>query len=121
MKKIRFAVIGTGRITRWVLQGAQEDARFCLAAVCSRDGQRAADFIKDYPAWPGARVFTSVEELATADDIVPYISARPMRRIMPMRRPCWREGSMSCARSHSSPTPPMPGNWQPSPGAKNAS
>ena len=69
MKKIRFAVIGTGRITRWVLQGAQEDARFCLAAVCSRDGQRAADFIKDYPQWSGARVFTSVEELATAADI----------------------------------------------------
>ena len=66
---VRFAVIGTGRITRWVLKGAQEDGRFCLAAVCSRDAQRAADFIKDYPAWSDARVFTSVEELAETADI----------------------------------------------------
>lgn len=66
---IRFAVIGTGRISNWVLQGARQDERFRLAAVCSRDEQRAAAFINAHPEWTEARVFTSVEELAGAPDI----------------------------------------------------
>lgn len=66
---MRFAVIGTGRISRWVLQGAQEDGRFRLVAVCSRDRDRAEAFIRDYPQWADARAYTSVEALATAEDV----------------------------------------------------
>ena len=36
MKKVRFGVVGTNFITDWVIAGAREDARFELAAVCSR-------------------------------------------------------------------------------------
>ena len=68
-RSIRFAFIGTGRISDWVLRGAREDSRFCLAAVCSRDEQRAAAFIAAHPMWPDAQIFTSVDELAAARDI----------------------------------------------------
>lgn len=92
MQTIRFAVIGTGRITDWVLQGAQEDGRFCLAAVCSRDGQRAADFIAAHPGWPDAKVFTSVEELAAAEDIDAVYIGTPNSTHFEFARTCLEAG-----------------------------
>ena len=44
MNKIRFGVVGTNFITDWVIAGAREDARFELAAVCSRTKERAEEF-----------------------------------------------------------------------------
>ena len=36
MRKTRFGIVGTGRISDWVLKGAVLDPRFEAAAVCSR-------------------------------------------------------------------------------------
>lgn len=41
---VRFGLVGTGRITSWVLRGARENARFMAAAVCSRSLERARVF-----------------------------------------------------------------------------
>ncbi len=35
MKKTRFGIVGTGRISDWVLKGAVLEPRFEAAAVCS--------------------------------------------------------------------------------------
>lgn len=42
--KVRFGIIGTGRISDWVLKGAVLDPRFEAAAVCSRSIDRARSF-----------------------------------------------------------------------------
>ena len=44
MGKVRFGLVGTGRITDWVLKGAVLEPRFEAAAICSRSEDRAADF-----------------------------------------------------------------------------
>ena len=41
---IRFGLVGTGRITSWILEGAREDERFAAGAVCSRSMERARAF-----------------------------------------------------------------------------
>lgn len=41
---VRFGLVGTGRITSWVLRGARENERFVAAAVCSRSLERARAF-----------------------------------------------------------------------------
>ena len=74
MKKIRFGVVGTNKITDWLLAGAAQDERFELVAVCSRTQERADDFAKDY----GAKyTFTSVEEMAKSDVVDAVYIATP--------------------------------------------
>ena len=41
---VRFGLVGTGRITSWVLRGARVNERFVAAAVCSRSLERARAF-----------------------------------------------------------------------------
>ena len=41
---VRFGLVGTGRITSWVLRGARENERFVAAAVCSRSLERARSY-----------------------------------------------------------------------------
>ena len=41
---VRFGLVGTGRITSWVLRGAKENDRFVATAVCSRSLERARSF-----------------------------------------------------------------------------
>lgn len=53
MQTVRFGLVGTGRITSWVLQGAREDDRFVAAAVCSRSIERARAFAQSQGI-PGA-------------------------------------------------------------------
>ena len=68
---IRFGLVGTGRITDWVLKGALQDPRFRAAALCSRSEESARRFIAAHPqAFPGpVRIFTSPEEMAAFDGI----------------------------------------------------
>ena len=68
---IGFGLAGTGRITSWVLKGALQDPRFKAVAVCSRNADSAKRFILEHPeAFPdGARIFTSIEEMAACPDI----------------------------------------------------
>lgn len=61
---LRFGVIGTGRISDWVLKGASQDPRIKVTAVCSRTAEAADAFVKRNPLAEGAKIYTSVEEMA---------------------------------------------------------
>ena len=65
MDKIRFGIIGTGRISEWVLRGALQDTRFKPVAVCSRKEETARSFIERHPEYfpSGTKIFTSVGEM----------------------------------------------------------
>lgn len=61
---LRFGVIGTGRISDWVLKGAAQDSRIKVTAVCSRTSEAAEAFVNRNPLAQGAKIYTSVEEMA---------------------------------------------------------
>ena len=61
---VRFGIIGTGRISDWVLKGAVQDPRIKIVAVCSRTVEAAEAFIARNPMAAGAKVYTSVVEMA---------------------------------------------------------
>lgn len=61
---VRFGIVGTGRISDWVLKGAAQDPRIKVTAVCSRTVAAAEAFIKRNPLAHGAKIYTSVEEMA---------------------------------------------------------
>lgn len=68
---IRFAIVGTGRISDWILKGALEVPGFKAAAVCSRSAEHARAFIGRHPeAFDGdALVFTDIDEMAACPAI----------------------------------------------------
>lgn len=74
MEKIRFGVVGTNFITDWVIAGARQDDRFCLAAVCSRTAERAAEFAAKHQI---PHIFTSLEEMAASPLIDAVYIASP--------------------------------------------
>ena len=74
MKKIRMGVVGTNNITDWWIEGAIEDGRFELSAVCSRSLERAAEFAGKYGV---TLVFDSPEEMATSPDVDAVYIATP--------------------------------------------
>lgn len=69
--KTRFCIVGTGRISDWVLKGAVQDGRFKAVAVCSRSEDSARAFIARHPEafGPDVQVFTSMEQVAQSPDI----------------------------------------------------
>ena len=78
---IRFGIVGTGRISDWVLKGAVLDSRFKAVAVCSRSADSATAFINNHPeVFPeGAEVFTSIEDLANCENIDAVYIGTPNR------------------------------------------
>ena len=62
---VRFGIIGTGRISDWVLKGAAQDPRIKIVAVCSRTAEAAEAFVARNPMAAGAKVYVSVEEMAS--------------------------------------------------------
>lgn len=66
---VRFGIIGTGRISDWVLKGASQDSRIKVTAVCSRSLEAAEAFITRNPLAAEARIYTSVEEMAAAPEV----------------------------------------------------
>lgn len=64
--KIRFGVAGTNSITDWFLKGAMLDKRFELAAVCSRNIDKAKAFGNKYG---GAAAYSSINEMAESPDV----------------------------------------------------
>ena len=62
----RFAIVGTGRISDWILKGAVQDPRFKGVAICSRSIDSAKAFALKHPEVFGDDVllFDSVEEMA---------------------------------------------------------
>lgn len=65
-KKVRFGIIGTGRISDWVLKGAVLDPRFEAAAVCSRSVESGEAFASGHRI---AKVYTDVDAMASDPDI----------------------------------------------------
>ena len=63
---VKFGIVGTGRISDWVLKGASQDSRIRVTAVCSRSVEAAEAFIQRNPLAVGATIYTSVS--AMADD-----------------------------------------------------
>lgn len=66
---VRFGIIGTGRISDWVLKGAGQDSRIKITAVCSRTAEAAEAFIQRNPMAAGAKVYTSVEDMAADPEV----------------------------------------------------
>lgn len=66
---VRFGIIGTGRISDWVLKGAGQDPRIKITAVCSRTAEAAEAFIQRNPMAAGAKVYTSVEDMAADPEV----------------------------------------------------
>lgn len=66
---VRFGIIGTGRISDWVLKGAAQDPRVTVTAVCSRTAEAAEAFIARNALAEGAKVYTSVEEMAADPEV----------------------------------------------------
>ena len=62
---VRFGIIGTGRISDWVLKGAAQDPRIKIVAVCSRTAEAAEAFVRRNPMAAGAKVYTSVEAMTS--------------------------------------------------------
>ena len=66
MKKTRFGIVGTGRISDWVLKGAVLDPRFEAAAVCSRSQENGKTFAEAHRI---GKVYTDINEMASDPDI----------------------------------------------------
>lgn len=66
---VRFGVVGTGRISDWVLKGAGQDPRITVTAVCSRTQEAAEAFIARNPLAKNARIYTSVDEMAVDPEV----------------------------------------------------
>lgn len=66
---INLAIIGTGRISEWVLQGALQDVRINVVAVCSRKYETAESFITRNLDPLKTKIYTSVSELVKDSEI----------------------------------------------------
>lgn len=89
MGKIRFGVVGTNFITDWVIEGAREDVRFELTAVCSRSAETGRKFAEKHGI---AHVFTSVEEMAASDCVDAVYVASPNFMHASQSITCMRHG-----------------------------
>lgn len=69
LNMIKFGIVGTGRISDWVLKGAMQDPRIRIMAVCSRSLQSAEAFIERNPSAKNARIYTSIHEMAADPDV----------------------------------------------------
>lgn len=66
MRKTRFGIVGTGRISDWVLKGAVMDPRFEAAAVCSRSQEKGKEFAEAHGI---SKVYTDIDAMASDPDI----------------------------------------------------
>ena len=66
MRKTRFGIVGTGRISDWVLKGAVMEPRFEAAAVCSRTEEKGKAFAQAHGI---GKVYTDIEKMASDSDI----------------------------------------------------
>ncbi len=66
MRKTRFGIVGTGRISDWVLKGAVMDPRFEAAAVCSRSQEKGKAFAEAHGI---GKVYTDIDAMASDPDI----------------------------------------------------
>jgi len=91
---IRFAIVGTGRISDWILQGALQEKRFKAAGVCSRSAEKARDFISRHPEHfdQDALVFTDIEQVASCPEIDAVYIGTPNSTHLPYTLACLEAG-----------------------------
>lgn len=89
MEKVRFGLVGTGRITDWVLKGAFEDSRFVAQAVCSRSIDSAKAFAAKYDI---PETYTDVDEMASSLDIDAIYIGTPNHTHAEIAIKCLRKG-----------------------------
>ena len=89
MDKVRFGLVGTGRITDWVLKGAFEDPRFAAQAVCSRTRENAEAFAVKYNI---PDTYTDIDEMASSSDIDAIYIGTPNHTHAEIAMKCMRHG-----------------------------
>jgi len=91
---VRFCIVGTGRISDWVLKGAVQDPRFKAVAVCSRSRESASDFIRRHPECftEDTLIFTSIDEMASSPEIDAVYIGTPNITHHPYSLVCLRAG-----------------------------
>ena len=87
--KVRFGIIGTGRISDWVLKGAVLEPRFEAAAVCSRSLERAKAFASSHFI---PKVYSDPEEMASDPDIDAIYIGTPNHTHRDLAILCMRKG-----------------------------
>ena len=66
MRKVRFGIVGTGRISDWVLKGAVLEPGFEAAAVCSRSLEKGLAFAASHGI---PKVYTDIGMMASDPEI----------------------------------------------------
>jgi predicted dehydrogenase len=89
---VRFGIIGTGRISEWVLKGAAQDSRISVVAVCSRTMEAAESFVRRNPIAAGARIYTSVEDIASDPQVDAIYIGTPNQTHCPYAITCLDAG-----------------------------
>ena len=89
MKKIRFGIVGTGRISDWVLKGAVLEPRFEAAAVCSRSEEKARSFAESHNI---PRTFTDIDKMAADPGIDAIYIGTPNHTHHDLAIRCMRHG-----------------------------
>lgn len=89
MEKVRFGLVGTGRITDWVLKGAFEDPRFVAQAVCSRTRENAVAFADKYNI---PDTYTDIDQMASSEDIDAIYIGTPNHTHADIAIKCMRHG-----------------------------
>lgn len=89
---LRFGIVGTGRISDWVLKGAMQDERIRVTAVCSRTRAAAEAFIARNPLANEAKIYTSVEEMAQDPDVDAVYIGTPNQTHCPYTVACLKAG-----------------------------
>ena len=89
---LRLGIIGTGRISDWVLKGAAQDSRIKVTAVCSRTTLAAEAFISRNSLAEGARIYTSVEEMAADPEVDAVYVGTPNQTHCSYTKTCLKAG-----------------------------
>ncbi|MGN0201985.1 MAG: Gfo/Idh/MocA family protein [Candidatus Cryptobacteroides sp.] len=89
MEKVGFGIIGTGRISDWVLKGAVLDPRFEAAAVCSRNPESAARFAESHGI---ASAYSDLDEMLADPAVRAVYIGTPNHTHRDLALRCLRQG-----------------------------
>ncbi|MBQ4285949.1 MAG: Gfo/Idh/MocA family oxidoreductase [Bacteroidales bacterium] len=89
MSKVRFGLVGTGRITDWVLRGAVLDSRFEAVAICSRSEERGRAFADSHGI---PKVYTDIERMCDDPQIDAIYIGTPNHTHADIAIRCMRKG-----------------------------
>ena len=74
MNRIRLDIIGTNKISEWLIRGSRFDKRCTISAVCSRSMEKAKEFAYEHDI---PHCFDSVEKMAMSTDVDAVYIATP--------------------------------------------